>query len=69
MTKEFNLSREMMRDSENVDIFLKGSVKKFILKLKEAMTVEGNKDLTLSPEGITNANHKIIDKLAGEKLI
>ncbi len=53
---EFNLSKEIIRDSENVDVLLKGSVKEFIRLLKELLTPKELFCLELK-----------IDELAGDK--
>lgn len=61
MVKEFNLSKEMIRDSENVDVLLKGSVKDFIKEIKVRLT---------NFYGETGGGwNEVIDKIAGEDLI
>ncbi len=55
---KFNLSNEMIRDSENVDVLLKGSVKKFIKRVKEKRVGE-----------MIVMSVMELNKLAGDKLV
>ena len=61
MKREFDLSKEMIRDTENVDVLLKGSVKEFIKRLKDYCEDYIAYD--------TTAIQCMIDKLAGDDLI
>ncbi len=67
MTEEnFNLSEKIFWRNGTQYIKPK-DVKEFIRRLKEELTInKSNKIYTLTGKNITDANHRAIDKLAGD---
>lgn len=76
MAKEFNLSKKIRECNGLIevdnDICFVSDIKEFIKRLKEEMTIipdEKREEYILTAQEITEANHKAIDKLAGDKFI